>query len=337
MCNRGQEKPRCSRWPEFWMVPGRHFLVLLVAFLIPGLLPAPLHAQKSPSRPAITGISHITLYADDIAKSERFYTQVIGWKQVPGAAAPSGVRFYANHQQYIELVSPPHPGMRPDLIDRLEGFGFVTADAEGLRRFLGARRIAVPATVTTEPDGSHSFLVHDPAGNKVEFTQLSSHSVPAPPDLSRRLSTHIMHLGFVARDRAALDGFYKNLLGFSLYWQGSAKPGKPDWVMMQVPNGTDWIEYMLYLPAAPSRGQLASANHFSPGVVSIDVLYKRLLAQGWKPSAEEKPPLLALDGKWQLDLFDPDRTRVEFMEFKPVGKVCCSDFTGRTPGPYLNW
>jgi catechol 2,3-dioxygenase-like lactoylglutathione lyase family enzyme len=311
------------------MVVGKHYLVLLLA----SLLPAPLPAQQAPSRPAITGISHMTLYADDIVKSEHFYTQVVGWEQVPATGAPSGVRFYANHQQYIELVSPPRPGMA----DRLEGFGFVTSNAEGMRRFLAAHGITVPAAVTTEPDGSHSFLVHDPAGNNVEFTQIGSHPVPAPADLSRRLSTHILHIGFVARDRAALDAFYKNLLGFSLYWQGSAKPGNPDWVMMQVPNGTDWIEYMLYLPAHPSRGQLASANHFSPGVVSIDALYKRLQSQGWKPSAQEKPPLLGLDGKWQLDLFDPDGTRVEFMEFKPAGKVCCSDFTGRTPGPYLKW
>jgi catechol 2,3-dioxygenase-like lactoylglutathione lyase family enzyme len=333
MYHRRQERSSCNRRLEWWMTPDTRWLVLLIVFLISALLRAPLHAQQSPSRPAITGISHITLYADDLARSERFYTQVIGWKQVPSSGAHSGVRFYANHQQYIELVSPPHPGM----MDRLEGFGFVTADAEGLRRFLGAHGIPVPAAVLTEPDGSQNFVVHDPAGNRVEFTQLGSHPVPAPADLSRRLSTHIMHLGFVARDRAALDGFYKNLLGFSLYWQGSAKPGKPDWVMMQVPNGTDWIEYMLYLPAAPSRAQLASANHFSPGVVSIAALYKRLLAQGWKPSAKEKPPLLALDGKWQLDLFDPDGTRVEFMEFKPAGKVCCSRFTGRTPGPYLHW
>jgi catechol 2,3-dioxygenase-like lactoylglutathione lyase family enzyme len=317
MCHRRQEKSSCSRGPHVCMIADTRFLALFVVFLISALLPARSLAQASPVRPAITGISHITLYADDLARSEHFYTQVIGWEQVPPSGAHSGVRFYANHQQYIELISPPHAGV----MDRLEGFGFVTADAEGLRRFLGAHGIPVPAAVTTQPDGSHSFLVHDPAGNKVEFTQLGSHPVPAPADLSRRLSTHIMHLGFVARDRAALDGFYKDLLGFTLYWQGSAKPGNPDWVMMQVPNGTDWIEYMLYLPAAPSRGQLASANHFSPGVVSIDALYKRLLAEGWKPSAEEKPPLLALDGKWQLDLFDPDGTRVEFMESKPVGKV----------------
>jgi len=72
--------------------------------------------------------------------------------------------------------------------------------------------------------------------------------------------------------------------------------------MMQVPDGTDWIEYMLYLPPNPSREQLASAYHFSPGVVSVADLEKKLKQKGWTPSAQERPPLLGLDGKWQLDL-----------------------------------
>ena len=308
----------------------RKLLLVALALFLPGALPA----QKTlAARPAITGISHMTFYADDIAKSETFYTSVLGWEQIPAAGAGSGVRFYANHQQYIELISPPRPGM----VNRLCGFGLVTSDAEALRKFLAAHGVAVPGSVTIEHDGSRSFLTHDPEGNNVEFTQLGSHPPPAPRDISQRLSSHIIHAGFVARNRAALDHFYKDLLGFHLYWQGGAAAGHTDWVMMQVPDGTDWIEYMLYLPAEPARGQLASANHFSPGVVSIAELNRRLIAQGWKPTAQERPPLLGLDGKWQLDLFDPDGTRVEFMEFKPVNKPCCSDFTGPLPGPYPNW
>ena len=38
------------------------------------------------------------------------------------------------------------------------------------------------------------------------------------------------------------------------------------------------------------------------------------------------------DGKWQLNLYDPDFTRVELMEFQPVQKPCCSDFHGPLPG-----
>ncbi|MBB6143179.1 catechol 2,3-dioxygenase-like lactoylglutathione lyase family enzyme [Silvibacterium bohemicum] len=304
-------------------------LLLLCALVELG----PASAQSGPSRPAITGISHVTFYADDLQKSEAFYTNVLGWEQQPAADRSTGVRFFANHQQFIELVPAPRPAM----LNRLQSFGLNTSDAERLRRYLGAHGVAVPAAVTVAPDGSRYFVTHDPEGNEVEFVQLSKHAVPAPANLSKRLSTHIIHAGFVAHNRAGLDHFYKDLLGCHLYWEGAAQAGHTDWVMMQVPDGTDWIEYMLYLPTTPSRGQLASANHFSPGVVSIAELNKRLLSQGWKPSAQERPPLLGLDGKWQLDLFDPDGTRVEFMEFEPVKTPCCSSFTGPLPGPYPGW
>ena len=97
-----------------------------------------------------------------------------------------------------------------------------------------------------------------------------------------------------------------------------------EWVMMQVPDGTDWIEYMLYLPAEPSRAQLGSANHLAPGVVSVVELQKQLEKRGWKPAPGKNPQVLGVDGKMQLDLNDPDGTRVEFMEFLPVGTPCCS-------------
>ena len=55
----------------------------------------------------------------------------------------------------------------------------------------------------------------------------------------------MIHAGFVVHDRDAEDKFYKDLLGFHLYWQGGMKEGETDWVDMQVPDGTQWLEYML--------------------------------------------------------------------------------------------
>jgi hypothetical protein len=37
------------------------------------------------------------------------------------------------------------------------------------------------------------------------------------------------------------------------------------------------------------------------------------------------------DGKWQANLYDPDGTRVELMEFQPVTDPCCSPFTAPSP------
>ena len=289
--------------------------------------------QSKPKRPAITGISSMSLFADDFAKSQHFYTDLLGWEQVPASRAESGVRFYANHQQYIELVSAPSSGM----IDRLDRIGFSTSDAESMRGYLAANGVTVPKSVTTDREGNRSFEVKDPEGHKIDFTQQGTHPPKGLKAASTRVSNHIIHAGLVARDRPALDRFYKDILGFHLYWQGGATSAHTDWVMMQVPEGTDWLEYMLYLPASPSRSELAGANHFSPGVVSVTELDKTLRQHGWTPSAQERPPLLGVDAKWQLDLYDPDGTRVEFMEFKPVKEPCCSPFTGPQAEPLPTW
>jgi catechol 2,3-dioxygenase-like lactoylglutathione lyase family enzyme len=308
----------------------RSFFVSSFVLITSGLVFA--QGAKVP-RPAITGISHVTFYADDFAKSQQFYTSLLGWKQEPEGVAKPGVRFYANHMQYIQFLSPPSQGMA----DRLHSIGLSTSDADALRRFLAAHRIAVPSAVTVEANGDRSFLVKDPEGNNIEFVQAGSHRMEGGSSATTSVSTHIIHAGFVAHDRAALDRFYRDLLGFHLYWQGGSSASHTDWVMMQVPDGADWLEYMLYLPAAPSRADLATANHFSPGIVSVAELNGKLRQHGWIPSAQERPPLLGLDGKWQLDLFDPDGTRVEFMEFKPVKEPCCSAYTGTQPEPSPVW
>jgi catechol 2,3-dioxygenase-like lactoylglutathione lyase family enzyme len=284
-------------------------------------------------RPAITGISHLTLFADDFAKSQRFYADLLGWEQAPAGVARPGVRFYANHLQYVELVSPPIPGQ----VDRLDSIAFSTTDVEAMRRYLRANDVVVPPSVTVDAEGNRSFAVQDPEGNKVVFQQDGPHSPAKPASAGRSLSSHIMHAGYMVRSRPALDHFYKDLLGFHLYWQGGNPSDRVDWVMMQVPDGTDWIEYMLYLSQHPSLAQLGSANHLAPGVASATELQQKLEGRGWRPPDGRDPKLLGADGRIQLDLLDPDGTRVEFMEYKPVKDPCCSPYQGTPPSPSSAW
>jgi catechol 2,3-dioxygenase-like lactoylglutathione lyase family enzyme len=275
----------------------------------------------------------MTLYADDLMKSRRFYGTLIGWEEAPQSSDDPGVRFYVNHIQYIQLEPAPSAGIDNRLVD----VGFLTTDAEALRRFLKAHGIAVPEAVTESTDGSKHFEVTDPEGNKIDFTQAGIRAPQPPQSASHRLSGHIIHVGFVVRNRALVDQFYKDLLGFHLYWQGGAAAGRTDWVMMQIPDGTDWLEYMLYLPNNPTRAQLGSANHFSPGVRSVAELAEALKQRGWRPSGGEHLSLLGVDGKLQLAMIDPDGTRAEFMEFTPVKEPCCAPYTGPQPSPTSDW
>lgn len=290
-------------------------------------------ADVKGTRPAITGVSHVTLYADDLGKSRSFYTELLGWEQVPSGEPVAGVRFYANHLQYVELMPAPRPGM----MDRLACVGFSVKSAEGMRSFLEANGVAVPKRVSVDRLGDRWFEVKDPEGNRVAFSEQGPHPPKGETAVKTRLSTHIIHAGMAVQDRAKLDKFYKELLGFHLYWQGGNSAAHTDWVMMQVPDGTDWLEYMLYITPNSSRSEVGGANHFAPGVASAAEVEKALRQRGWTPQKDDWGPLLGLDGKWQLDLRDPDGTRVEFMEFKAVKEPCCSAVTGPLPEPWTGW
>src|SRR5216684_4349156 len=147
-------------------------------------------------------------------------------------------------------------------------------------------------------------------------------------------TNRIEEIAFATDDIPALRrylSFYKNMLGFRLYWQGGMKDDQTDWVDMQVPNGTDWIEYMLNVPKDAGHRTLGVMNHVALGVPDVHAAQTQLLENGVKLTEQ---PKIGRDGKWQLNLYDPDDTRVEFMEFKPTTKPCCSEFTGPHPGPH---
>lgn len=140
-----------------------------------------------------------------------------------------------------------------------------------------------------------------------------------------RISNHIIHTGFIVHDRDTEDKFYRDILGFRVMWYGGRQDNVVSWVDMRVPDGDDWLEYMLgnTNPTVQTRGVM---NHLALGVTSIQAPYHEVLNRGYKAS---QPPKIGRDGKWQLNLYDPDLTRVEMMEFKPVETPCCSPMVTR--------
>jgi catechol 2,3-dioxygenase-like lactoylglutathione lyase family enzyme len=283
-------------------------------------------------RPKITGISHIAVYTSDPAASDRYYREIVGAVRLPAPEDPKGVRYALSATQFIEVLPlPPDAG-----INRLDHIGWNTDNAETLRRYLGSKAWKVPYRVEKGADGSLWFAVKDPEGNKVEFVQPPEQLKPlaAPSAIGR----HIIHVGFLVHSRTVEDTFYRDLLGFRPYWFGGMMEGKLDWVSQQAPDSHDWLEYMLVgdhsgagIPPTMSQHELGVLDHLSIGVASVDEAYKVLEAGNRLTGKHDAHTQIGKDGKGQFNLYDPDGTRIELMNFHATEKPCCSPFTADGP------
>ncbi len=289
-------------------------------------------AQTAPARPQITGISHLAVYTSNPAATEHYYHDIIGAAKEPDPEDPQGVRYALSATQFVEVLPlPPGSG-----INRLDHTAWNVSSAEGMRKYLAAKGWKTPGKVTKGSDGSIWFAVLDPEDNKVEFVQPSAHA--KAPDAPNAIGHHIIHVGFMVHSRAKEDTFYRDLLDFKPYWFGGMQEGKLDWVSQQVPNGHDWLEYMLTsgpsgsgIPATMTQHQLGVLDHLSIGVVSVNDAYKVLEAGNRLGGVHDAHTQIGKDGKGQFNLYDPDGIRLELMNFHATEKPCCSPFTAADP------
>lgn len=289
------------------------------------------HAQSNDHRPPLTSVSNLSVYTTDPGKTERFYVHDLGATKGSDPQDPAGVRYYFSPLQFVEVLPLPAGG---DPKNRFHGAGYNTTNAEAMRRYLGAHNVVVPDAVTKGSDGSVYFAVKDPEGNRVEFVQPSSH---LPVVQAKPVSGHIIHVGYIVHDVDVENAFYLKLLGFRPYWHGGMKDDAADWISMQLPDGQDWVEFMTAkgpektgIPAAMSQENAGVLDHFALGVNNIEHSYNVLFERD-ALTGKHSPAQLGRDGKWQLNLYDPDGTRAELMEFQPAEKPCCSPFLLPSP------
>jgi catechol 2,3-dioxygenase-like lactoylglutathione lyase family enzyme len=292
-----------------------------------GLLAGAAAHAATPPRPPITGISHIAVYAADMKAADDYYTRIMGARKVGDPEDAQGVRYEFSPQQFVEVL----PLAADAGMSRLSHIAWNTRDAAALRAYLVGRGQKDVSAVKRSAEGLW-FETRDPEGNRVQFVQPTQDATPAPSAISGRM----IHVGMMVRDRAKQDGFYRDLLGFRPYWYGAAHEGAVDWISQQVPDGRDWLEYMMVGPGSTTplskldQRQLGVLNHFSLGVANMEAAVTTMIV-GDRLSPRHDGPSMGLDGKWQANFYDPDGTRAEFMEFKPVAKPCCSPFTADSP------
>jgi acetyl esterase/lipase len=278
-----------------------------------------LAAQGAIERPPIVGVAHVALRTNDLAAARNFYGHVLGFAE-PCSLEKSAC-FKVNDHQYIEVYAE----LASETQDRLIDIAFETTNAQRLHDYLASRGVKVPDAVAHDRYGDLSFQLTDPDGHLVEFVQYLPGSLRGR-DFGRdlpatRISERIIHAGFTVQDRDAEDRFYRDILGFRETWHGGMQDRVTDWVDMRVPDGADWLEYMLNVHN-PSPRTLGVMHHLALGVPSAEAAYRTVVERGLSPDK----PKIGRDGKWQLNLYDPNFTRAELMEPTPVETPCCSKF-----------
>lgn len=313
------------------MLSWRYFAAIAAAMLCGT---AVVGGQTNSQRPPITGIARVSVYASDLEKAQQFYGTFLGFPQIATNAKTVPQEYRVNSVQSIQVE--PLPGGETD---DLAYVAFATSDVKALRRYLLGKNVPVDGEIRTGADGSHLLWVKDPEGHRIQFVQLPkhrhllpSHAAKTLPDKEQPVSRHILHAGFIVHDRAAEDRFYQDVLGFHVAWYGGMVEGRTDFVDMQVPDGTDWLEYMLHSSSTPTAAESGVLNHFALGVSNIHQAADLLQQRGWHSSPRSNTKL-GRDGKWQLNLYDPNGTRVELMEFVPARTPCCSPYTLKAPAP----
>ena len=277
-----------------------------------------LIAQAPVERPRLLGIAHLAVFVSNPTAAKGFYQDLLGFEEsfaLPATAALPGRAFVKiNDKQWIELIDAPGAGE-----GQLDHVALYTADAEGMRKYLAARGVQVPEAAAIGPTGDRTFTVIDPDGHRVEFVEYQTGSRTgrdAGAHLSnRRISDRVLHVGILVGELARSMPFYGGILGFEEIWRGSgANSSTLSWVNMRVPDGTDYLEFMLYgeKPAPDRRG---TAHHLClvvpDAMKAVAELESRPARKAYTRTIEVRT---GINRKRQVNLFDPDGTRVELME-----------------------
>jgi lactoylglutathione lyase len=289
-------------------------------------------------RPRITGISHVGFFVSDLPKAVAFWHDFLGYDETYTLPKKDSndvrIAFIKiNDIQHIELFNE-EPAMPHNMLSHL---CFTVDDIEKTRAFLRSKGYDVkPGNGTKTKVGDYAFEIKDPNGLLIEFVQ----RLPTGKEMQSagkfmpetRISPRIYHVGYLVADAQKTEDFYK-MLGFTETWRGGANPKELSWINMKVPDGEDYVELMLY-HSLPDESKWGTKNHLSLVVPDIQRSVTELESRPYDKSYG-KPLTIntGVNGKRQVNLYDPDGTRVEIMEPNTVTGKSVASSTAPPPAP----
>ena len=313
-------------------------------------MPAALFAQEAETtiasgatvRPKILGVAHMAVYVKDLDKTRKFYEDFLGLGEpftLPKkGAGGGGVRIAfvkVNDYQYFEIFNEADRGE-----GQLNHISFYTDNADQMYRYLKSKGVGVMSdkgSVGKGQTGNKNFNIKDPDGHIVEIVEYQPDSWTARESgkfmPETRISDHIMHLGVQVGDLDKSTAFYGDILGFKEFWRGSGSPKMLSWVNMRPAEAQDYLEFMLYnkLPEPDARGGKNHASLMVPDAdKALEELKRRAVTVGYE---KELKIQTGVNRKRQINLYDPDGTRIELMEPNTVDGKPAANSTAPVPHP----
>jgi catechol 2,3-dioxygenase-like lactoylglutathione lyase family enzyme len=268
--------------------------------------------------PPILGIASVAIRMSDLAIARNLYGKFMGFEELPVMKGKMELSkrciFKVSDRQFIEIYS----GLTSDQDQRLMYVALETSNVHAMWEFLKFRGISSIDQPRRNVDGNLLVEMVDPFGFIIQFIQYLPDSVQMRSFGKRlskkRVSNRLLHAGCIVSDISKADLFYKELLGFSEIWRGGKDDLSLNWINMKVPNGTDYLEYIL-IDEKPDRKRLGIAQHPCFLVSDMQVAFETLKARSKQNDfLKDHVPNVGRNNRWNLNLFDPDGTRIEFME-----------------------
>jgi catechol 2,3-dioxygenase-like lactoylglutathione lyase family enzyme len=214
--------------------------------------------------PALAGIAHVAFRVSDLQKSREFYSR-LGFEQAfefadPGKAAVAFIKI--NDHQFIELYARSSDSQSLGLMH----ICFEASDIEAVRNEYLKRDLR-PEETKKARAGNLLFVMHDPEGQLLEYTQYmpgSLHFEDRGKHLSNnRIAERLVRADTSVRDPRTELAFYRDKLGFVAI--------KKDESLLNIPGSSDSVAI-----------QTQRANSIAFAVTNVGQVAKDLRKRGFQ-------------------------------------------------------
>ena len=274
----------------------------------------------------LLGLAHVGIRVQDLQSARGFYHDIVGLDEAFTTKKPDGsvssITFKVNDRQFIRII----PGLTSADVTPMSYIAFRTDRIGKLRKMLMKLGLSPTAVAKDPEDGTLAFMLPNPPGQMlsslkfVQYTPGSLQTKSKGAALSdRRMSQRLEHAGIVTTDLLPAKEFYVKVLGFRETWSRT-NSGRIVLIHLRAPSPSgDYVELVNQTGIKDlKRERAGEAAHFSLEVPDAKSAYEEGLRRS--KDVRRQAPRFGMDERWQTNLFDPDGTRVEFMQPRDPSK-----------------